>query len=101
MSESEHQSPRLSSCKNLIKIKSKKKKRNLYDELTFVEDHVSTFYIGINENPRGADNPLTAKLADPDNMDKLAKDWVSSLINQDLDCIVLIWTSLDQLIIQT
>lgn len=72
MSESEH-SPRLTSCKNLIKIKSKKKKRNLYDELTFVEEHVDTFYIGLNENPRGADNPLTAKVIDADTV---AKDWV-------------------------
>ena len=66
----------MSKCKNLIQIKSKKKKRNLYDELTFVEEHVDTFYIGLNENHRGADNPLTAKLLDPDSGEKLARDWV-------------------------
>ena len=79
MSESET-SPRMPSSRNLVKIKSKKKKKILFDELSFVEDHVNTFYIGLNENPRGADNPATAKLIsanDPGTVEKIVKDWVN------------------------
>lgn len=55
--------------------KKRKTKKHLFKELSFVENHVDTFYIGLNDNPvHGAYNPMTAKLVDVDQ-DQL-KDWV-------------------------
>ncbi|RNA11379.1 hypothetical protein BpHYR1_040908 [Brachionus plicatilis] len=63
----------VSSKKNFIKIKRKaKKKKLIFDELSFVESHVDTFYC-LND-VQGACNPITAKLIDPD--EECVKEWV-------------------------
>lgn len=68
-----------SSRKALVKINNKKsnvKKRNLFPELSFVEQHVDTFYVGVGDNWQAAAyNPVqarTSRKADP-----VVKDWVS------------------------
>lgn len=60
--------------KAFVKINSKKNKKKLtFNELTFVEPHVDTFYVGLNDEvPRGAYNPVHAKTVELDK----AKDWV-------------------------
>ena len=65
------------SKKNLLQINSKtKKKKKLFPELTFVESHMDTFYVGLNDNLGGAYNPVKAKCVDIDEAKDLAKDWV-------------------------
>ena len=44
---SEENTPINRKSNKLLKTKSKRKK--LYNELTFVENHVDTFYIGLND----------------------------------------------------
>lgn len=70
-----------SSRKTLVKISNKKsnvKKRNLFPELSFVEQHVDTFYVGVGDNWQTvAYNPVqarTSRKADP-----VVKDWVNYL----------------------
>jgi hypothetical protein len=55
--------------KRLIKIKNKNK--NKFNELSFVENHVDTFYIGLNEPYQAIDNPKQGKVV------PAAKDWVN------------------------
>lgn len=68
--------------KDLLRMNTngkKKKKKNLFGELTFVEQHVDTFYIGLNENIyQQANNPKQAKILsiENENADELVKDWV-------------------------
>ena len=59
---------------NLLKTKSKKKK--LYNELTFVENHVDTFYIGLNSPSKAVCNPKQAVIVDMTEADQITKDWV-------------------------
>lgn len=64
--------------KDLVKINTKKstKKRNLFPELSFVEKHVDTFYIGLNDQWQAAAyNPVQAKMLN--KADQVVKDWVS------------------------
>lgn len=67
-----------SSKKSLVKVKRKtsKKAKNLFEQLTFVEEHQETFYIGLNENINGANNPITAKEIDLNQAEDIAKNWV-------------------------
>lgn len=68
---------RSTSIKKLIKTKSSvKNKRQLFGQLSFVEDHQETFYLGLNEDFMSACNPVQAKLINVDNAAELAKDWV-------------------------
>lgn len=80
-SEPEKQSrkkPPIGNQKSLIKIKKKKpkKKKELFEQLTFVEEHQQTFYIGLNENINGANNPIQAKEIDMEQAEEIAKNWV-------------------------
>ena len=64
--------------KNLIKKpRTVKNKKKLFPELSFVEDHQETFYVGLNENVLGAFNPVTAKIVDPSAAEDLVKGWVN------------------------
>lgn len=65
--------------KRFVKINSKKNKKKLtFNELTFVEPHVDTFYVGMNDEvPRGAVNPVQAKTVDIEE----ATHWVSQSIH--------------------
>ena len=66
-----------SKSKNFLKINTKANRRkNRYNELTFVEPHVDTFYIGLNEDIHGAYNPIHAKPIDVDEANGLVKNWV-------------------------
>jgi len=68
---------RSTSKKQLVKTRGKTKKpRALFEELSFVEDHQETFYIGLNENVMGAFNPLQARTIDIDKAADLVKNWV-------------------------
>ena len=70
-------SKRSTTKKNVIKkTRSTKNKKKLFDELSFVEDHQETFYIGLNENIMGAYNPVTAKTINYEEATDLAKNWV-------------------------
>jgi hypothetical protein len=64
--------------KSLIKTKKKasKKTKQIFDQLTFVEEHQQTFYIGLNENINGIQNPMHAKEIDIEQAEELAKNWV-------------------------
>ena len=63
--------------KQLIKTKSRAKtKKNLFKELTFVEEHVETFYLGLRENMYSAYNPIQAKIIDKNEAQNVVKDWV-------------------------
>lgn len=63
----------VSTKKNFIKVKRKtKKKRLVFDQLSFVEPHVDTFYC-FNE-VQSACNPMTAKLIEPD--EEIVKEWI-------------------------
>lgn len=63
--------------KNVVKTnKSHKNRKKLFSELSFVEDHQETFYIGLNENVMGAYNPVTAKVVNLEEATDLAKNWV-------------------------
>lgn len=65
--------------KDLVKTNRKTRKKNLFSELTFVEKHVDTFYIGMNENWRsGAYNPMQAKVVkiEDQNTNELVRNWV-------------------------
>lgn len=63
---------------NLIKIKSKKpKNKNDFDELSFMNNHVDTFYIGLNDvNNKLAQNPKQAELVPFDKAEQVVKDWI-------------------------
>lgn len=66
--------------KDLLKTNKKSKKKQLFAELTFVEQHVDTFYIGLNENWQSAANPKKAKTLKVDeNVDELVKNWVHKM----------------------
>lgn len=76
--DDENESP-YSARKKLLKMNKKKKlkKRIIFDELSFVEPHVDTFYVGLRTNYNSSDeNQLRAKTVDIDEADTLAKDWV-------------------------
>ena len=61
--------------KKLVKMSAKKKKKRLFNELSFVEPHVDTFYIGLNDSPlRGVLNPIQAKAI---NFEEGAAEWVN------------------------
>jgi hypothetical protein len=60
----------------LIRTRPPKNKKQLFPELSFVEDHQETFYIGLNENVKGAYNPVTAKVVDLKTADDVVKNWV-------------------------
>ena len=64
---------------DLIKIKKKtnKKAKAEFDQLTFVEEHQETFYIGLNENINGVQNPMHAREIDIDEAEEIAKNWVN------------------------
>jgi hypothetical protein len=63
---------------NLLKLNSKSgKKKKLFNELSFAEPHVDTFYIGLNDSPvHSAYNPVHAKVAGVEE----AGDWVCFFI---------------------
>ena len=79
-------------AKKLVKTatkKSAKKKNKLFDELSFVEPHVDTFYIGLNDSPaRAALNPVQAKVINVDE----ATDWVRKANTKTLRCFKIIQT---------
>jgi hypothetical protein len=59
----------------LLKTKSKRKK--LYNELTFVENHVDTFYIGLNDVKKRSNTKQAIVIdAHMNEAEELAKDWV-------------------------
>ena len=64
---------------NLIKTASSSKKAPVaakYSELTFVENHVDTFYVGLRDQHQPtADNPMHGKIIDLS--DQIVKDWVN------------------------
>lgn len=63
----------VSDKKKFIKVKRKaKKKKLIFDQLSFVESHVDTFYC-FNE-VQSACNPMTAKLIEPD--EEIVKEWI-------------------------
>ncbi len=69
--------------KLLLKVKSVKnnrKKKQLFDELSFVESHQETFYFGLNENVN-CGNPIQAKVIEGNLAEELAKDWVFNPLN--------------------
>ena len=63
--------------KTLLKVNTKaSKKKALFNELTFVDSHVDTFYVGLNDDVRGAYNPIQANLVDIDEASDVVKNWV-------------------------
>lgn len=64
--------------KNLLKTRRKQKKKNLIGELSFVQPHVDTFYMGLNDNWQSAYNPMQAKSirVESPKTDQLVKNWV-------------------------
>lgn len=60
----------------LLKTRAQKNKKQLFPQLSFVEDHQETFYIGLNENVQGAYNPITAKVVDLKTSDDVVRNWV-------------------------
>jgi hypothetical protein len=57
---------------------SRKKVNSDFRELTFAENHVDTFYKGLNENCRGVNNPLKASTIplNESGGEKVLKHWV-------------------------
>jgi hypothetical protein len=49
---------------------------NKYDELSFVESHVDTFYKGLNDLDNCARNPVEANVLNLDEADHVVKCWV-------------------------
>lgn len=63
--------------KDLLKTSSRKAKKKLIGELTFVEPHLDTFYIGLNDGWKNhLVNPMQAKVLGVENANELAKNWV-------------------------
>jgi hypothetical protein len=63
----------------MLKIKRKNKVVNKYHELTFANEHVDTFYKGLNDDYKNhADNPLQAKVIKLNEEDDKSNimDWV-------------------------
>ena len=61
----------------MIKSKHKKKLVDKYHELTFANEHVDTFYKGLNDDYKNqAENPLQAKVININEDGDLLKDWV-------------------------
>jgi hypothetical protein len=71
-------SKKIANKNKLIKTKTRttKTKKNLFKELTFVEEHVETFYVGLRENMYSAYNPIQAKIIDKNEAQNVVKDWV-------------------------
>jgi hypothetical protein len=61
--------------KTLLKVNTKASKKK-FNELTFVDSHVDTFYVGLNDDVRGAHNPIQANLVDIDEASDIVKNWV-------------------------
>ena len=63
--------------KDLLKTSSRKAKKKLIGELTFIEPHLDTFYIGLNDGWKNhLVNPMQAKVLGVENANELAKNWV-------------------------
>ena len=63
--------------KSLVKVKQHKQKaNNNFSELTFIEEHMKTFYIGLNSNYRGAYNPKPAREVPIEDGEQIVKDWI-------------------------
>jgi len=63
--------------KTLLKANTKaQRKKALFNELTFVDPHVETFYVGLNDDVRGAYNPVQANLVDIDEAPDIVRNWV-------------------------
>ena len=63
--------------KTLLKVSTKaQRKKALFNELTFVDPHVETFYVGLNDDVRGAYNPVQANLVDIDEAPDIVRNWV-------------------------
>lgn len=72
---SEENTPINRKSNKLLKTKSKRKK--LYNELTFVENHVDTFYIGLNDAKKKTNTKQATVIeAHMNEAGELAKDWV-------------------------
>jgi hypothetical protein len=57
------------------RLKNKSKRKKLYNELTFVENHVNTFYIGLND-VKIRSNTKQALVINKNDAEELTKDWV-------------------------
>jgi len=63
--------------KTLLKVNTKaSKKKALFNELTFVDPHVDTFYVGLNNDVRGAYNPVQANLVGIEEASDIVRNWV-------------------------
>lgn len=65
----------------------KNKNLNKYQELSFLNQHVDTFYVGLNGNNNQAINPLQARVVrlDDTNADEsIVKNWVIRSLSPSL-----------------
>jgi hypothetical protein len=63
--------------KTLLKVNTKaQRKKARFKELTFVDPHVETFYVGLNDDIHGAYNPVKANLVDIDEAPDIVRNWV-------------------------